>query len=131
MSVLLDVNVLVALVLTHSPHHVRATENVSLGRPFATCAVTQGGLLRALMGPFGQLRAEAAWQVLRQLTQMKAHEFWDAGFSYLELDPRRLQGRGQVTDGWLAELARRKQSRLITFDQGLATAHPDVVELVP
>jgi toxin-antitoxin system PIN domain toxin len=131
MSLLLDVNVLVALVLTHSPHHQRATTNVSLARPFATCAVTQGGLLRVLMGPFGQLRADAAWHVLRQLTQMPAHEFWEAGFSYLDVAPKAVQGHGQVTDFWLAELARRKKARLVTFDQGLAQAQPDVVELVP
>jgi uncharacterized protein len=131
MSVLLDVNVLVALVLTHSPHHQRATANVSLAQPFATCSVTQGGLLRVLMGPFGQLGADAAWQVLRQLTQMPAHEFWEAGFSYLELTPNRLQGHGQVTDFWIAELARRRRGRLVTFDQGLAQAQPDVVDLVP
>ncbi|MCU0700995.1 MAG: PIN domain-containing protein [Myxococcaceae bacterium] len=131
MSVLIDVNVLVALVLTNAPNHHRATATVSLTKPFATCAVTQGGLLRVLMGPFGQLRAESAWQVLRQLTQMPAHEFWEAGFSYLDVVPKGGQGHGQVTDFWLAELARRRKSRLVTFDRGLAQAHPDVVELVP
>jgi predicted nucleic acid-binding protein len=40
-------------------------------------------------------------------------------------------GHRQVTDAYLAHLARTRNGRLATFDQGLAKTHPDVVDLVP
>jgi uncharacterized protein len=40
-------------------------------------------------------------------------------------------GHRQVTDAYLAELARRREARLATFDKGLAALHADVAELVP
>jgi hypothetical protein len=36
-----------------------------------------------------------------------------------------------VTDAYLAELARARQAKLATFDQGLAKLHHDIAELVP
>lgn len=36
-----------------------------------------------------------------------------------------------VTDAYLAELARARDSRLATFDRGLAELHADVADLVP
>jgi uncharacterized protein len=36
----------------------------------------------------------------------------------------------QVTDAYLAQLARTHNGRLATFDQGLAQLHSDVAELV-
>ncbi|MEZ5133438.1 MAG: hypothetical protein R2763_17275, partial [Mycobacterium sp.] len=40
-------------------------------------------------------------------------------------------GHRQVTDGYLAELARFNRGRLATFDRGLAALHPDIAYLVP
>ena len=37
----------------------------------------------------------------------------------------------QVTDAYLAALARARGARLATLDRGLAAAHPDVAVLVP
>jgi predicted nucleic acid-binding protein len=37
----------------------------------------------------------------------------------------------QVTDAWLAELARRNQGKVATLDEALAALHSGVVELVP
>jgi hypothetical protein len=39
-------------------------------------------------------------------------------------------GHRQVTDAYLAALARRRQGRLATLDKGLAALHPDVAELL-
>ena len=39
-------------------------------------------------------------------------------------------GHRQVTDAYLAELARRHRGRLVTLDAGLAAVHPDVAELL-
>ncbi|MFP4283065.1 MAG: hypothetical protein ACLFU2_10615 [Opitutales bacterium] len=41
-----------------------------------------------------------------------------------------MNGRRQVTDAWLAELARREGGRLATLHAGLAALHADVAELV-
>jgi predicted nucleic acid-binding protein len=40
-------------------------------------------------------------------------------------------GHRQVTDAYLAALARQRGGRLATFDAGLAQLHPDVAQLVP
>jgi predicted nucleic acid-binding protein len=74
--------------------------------------------------------AAAAWQALAEIVAHKRHVFWPDNFSYLEVSSERLQGSRQVTDAWLAELARRKNGKLATLDQGFALIHPDVVELV-
>jgi predicted nucleic acid-binding protein len=42
-----------------------------------------------------------------------------------------LQGSNQVTDAWLAELARRRKGRLATLDSALAALHSDVAFLLP
>jgi predicted nucleic acid-binding protein len=39
-------------------------------------------------------------------------------------------GHRQVTDAYLAALARAHRGRLTTFDEGLVAAHPDVAVLV-
>jgi predicted nucleic acid-binding protein len=57
--------------------------------------------------------------------------FWDGGFSYLEIDPVSIVGHRQVTDAWLAALARRHHGRVATFDEAFASAHADVVEILP
>ncbi|MGH3319762.1 MAG: hypothetical protein ACRDN9_06190 [Streptosporangiaceae bacterium] len=40
-------------------------------------------------------------------------------------------GHRQVTDAYLAQLARTQGRAFATFDKGLAAAHPDVAELIP
>ena len=50
MTVLLDSNVLIALVVQDHVHH-RAAERwfVDLDEPFATCPITQGALVRLVL----------------------------------------------------------------------------------
>jgi predicted nucleic acid-binding protein len=59
------------------------------------------------------------------------HRFIDDGTSYLQVPNKGIQGHKQVTDAWLAELARRQGIKLATLDQGLAQEHPDVAFLIP
>ena len=40
-------------------------------------------------------------------------------------------GHRQVTDAYLAQHARRRNSKIATFDEGMAALHPDVAELIP
>jgi predicted nucleic acid-binding protein len=75
--------------------------------------------------------AAAAWQALREIHEHPRHTWWGDGLSYLSVPHRQLQGHMQVTDAWLAELARRRKGRLATLDSGLAILHSDVAFLIP
>jgi len=129
---LLDGNVLTALVIQSHEHHARSIAwFYAQSRDFATCAVTEGTLLRLHMMKAADTSATAAWHTLSLLRRMAGHQFWDAGFSYDEVQHGNVSGHRQVTDAWLAELARKRGSRLATLDSGLAALHVDVAELVP
>jgi uncharacterized protein len=130
MTVLLDANVLIALLVEDHVHHA-AAENwfADLHQSFATCPITQGSLIRLLVRE-GQ-SANAAKAVLSRTAADARHEFWPDDVSHIEVPVEGIIGHRQVTDAYLAQLARARGSRLATFDQGLAKLHPDVVELVP
>ena len=133
MTWLLDGNVLVALVVESHVHHDRAHGwFVTLKRDrFATCPVTQGTLLRVHMRTAADRSAEAAWQALRGLAGHPHHDWWDDALDFFDVPHRHLQGSAQVTDAWLAELARRRGGRLATLDSACATLHGDVATLLP
>jgi uncharacterized protein len=131
---LLDGNLLVALSLDTHVHHERAHRWFAQLGPedrFATCAITEGTLLRLHMIAAVDRSATAAWEALSDVRGHERHRFWEAGFSYDEVRHRNLQGHRQVTDAWLAEVARRHGGRLATLDQPLALLHPDVATLLP
>ncbi len=46
------------------------------------------------------------------------------------VDLRSVVGR-QVTEAYLAALARARSGRLATLDRGVVAVHPDVADLVP
>ena len=75
--------------------------------------------------------AASAWQALREIMSHARHVLWLDNFSYIDVSFDLLQRPKQVTDAWLAELARRKSGKLATLDQASAALHSDVVELVP
>jgi len=130
---LLDGNVLVSIYIDDHPTHHRALAwfDSLQGESFATCAVTEGTLLRMHMMHAQDKSASAAWDALRNLRSLRGHCFWDAGFSYAELSPNLIRGHRQITDAWLVELARRREGTLATLDAALATLHPEVVKLIP
>src|SRR3982074_952296 len=119
---LLDGNVLVAMAIdTHEFHERVRRWFDSDSQPFATCAITEGTLLRIHMKLAQDASAAAAWSVLETIHQMPDHLFWNDGFSYREVSPANLTGLKQVTDAWLAELARRHKAQLATLDTSLVT----------
>ena len=130
MTVLLDANVLIALLVDDHVHH-QATENwfVGMAGNFATCPITQGSLMRLLIRE-GQ-PAAAARAILNATAADPRHEFWADDISYAEVPTQGIIGHRQVTDAYLAQLARARGTRLATFDQALAKLHHDVAELVP
>jgi uncharacterized protein len=130
---LLDGNLLVALRIdTHIAHEAahRWFDRHRNDR-FATCPITQGTLLRVHMRTALDSSAEAAWAALEEICQHPKHEFWMDNFSYLDVSHRLLQGHSQITDAWLAELARRRNGKLASFDQALVALHSDIAILVP
>jgi predicted nucleic acid-binding protein len=88
-------------------------------------------LLRVHMKVAQDTSAAAAWSVLEAIHSMPDHVFWNDGFSYREVSFASLAGSKQVTDAWLAELARRQGAQLATLDDALASLHSDVAFLVP
>lgn len=132
-SLLLDGNLLVALRIDTHEHHELAQEwfaSLPGEARFVTCSVTEGTLLRVHMAVAFDRSAEAAWEALLEIRHHRQHQFWNSGFSYTEVECRGLTGGKQVTDAWLAELARRKNGKLMTLDAGLAAVHADVALLV-
>lgn len=130
MTHLLDSNVLIALAVSDHVHHDAAVEWWSgADNRFATCPITQGALLRLLIRQ-GCSSGEAA-QALALLTDHQRHTFWPDSFGYDSIDLSAIRGHGQVTDTYLAALARHNQARLATFDEGLVEQAPDVATLIP
>ena len=130
MTTLLDANVLIALVVSDHVHHDAAESwFAGLDDAFATCPITQGGLVRLLIRQ-GQ-NAEDARAVVIALTHSPRHEFWPDSVSFADFELHGVIGHRQVTDGYLAQLARANRGRLATFDRGLVALHPDIAELVP
>ena len=130
MAVLLDANVLIALLVDDHVHHVVAEDwFIDLDDSFATCPVTQGSLMRMLIRE-GQ-PAAVAQTVVNCLTTDRRHEFWPDDVSYGDLPVNGIVGYKQVTDAYLAQLARRRECRLATFDRAMAKLHGDVTDLIP
>lgn len=127
MIALLDANVLIALTAEDHVHHDAAESwMLGWGGGVATCPVTQGALVRFVLRGGGT--AAVALAVLRGLTARPDHEQWPDDLGYDRVDLRGVVGHRQVTDAYLAALARSRGARLATFDAGLAVLHADVVE---
>ena len=124
--VLLDGNVLVALVTASHVHHQAAQRWFAQHPlPFATCPVTQGSLLRLSMH-LGGIDTETALDLLAHLTAHPRHRFWPDTLSYTDIEWRGVLGHRQVTDAYLAALTRHHGGKLASFDKGLVALHSDV-----
>jgi uncharacterized protein len=129
-AALLDANVLIALVVDSHVHHGQAEAwFIASGTGFATCPITQGSLMRLLIRE-GQT-AESARTVLQEITSNPRHEFWPDDASCRDIPVAGIIGHRQVTDAYLAHLARSYSARLATFDQALAKLDVDVADLIP
>lgn len=129
MTVLLDSNVLVALVVIDHVHHDAAESWLAAsGSDFASCPITQGSLIRLLIRQ-GQSAPDAR-SIVEAVCEDARHEFWPDDLPFGDVDLRGVVGHRQVTDAYLAQLARSHRGRLATFDRGLAELHTDVAELL-
>jgi toxin-antitoxin system PIN domain toxin len=130
MTVLFDGNVLVAITFPTHVHHeaVHAWWTSVPATRFATCPITQGTLLRLALregATFGQ-----ALNLLQAVCARPDHDFWPDDLSYASVRLSGVVGHRQVTDAYIAALARARGERLVTLDRGLAALHPDVADLV-
>lgn len=130
MTVLLDSNVLIALVVSDHVHHEAAVEWFSSSdAAFATCPITQGSMVRFLMR--ADYAALDARNVVGAIEAVDRHQFWPDRVSFVDVELNGVIGHRQVTDAYLAQLARINHGELATFDTGLAHLHRDVAVLVP
>jgi len=127
MVFLLDVNVLIALVDPAHVHHEIAHEWFAKHgvAAWATCPMTENGLLRILGHPRYPNSPGSPVEVLRILVAMRklpGHCFWSDSISLLDdtlVDHRRLLSSGQITDSYLLALACINKGQLATFDRRL------------
>ena len=125
LSALLDVNVLVALFDPDHVHHELAHDWFADegAAAWATCPVTENGLVRVLANPAyhsASLRPAAVLARLRRFCASPTHRFWSEGVSIRDpklFDLSTAGGHRQVTDIYLLGLAKRHGGRLATFDR--------------
>jgi toxin-antitoxin system PIN domain toxin len=124
---LLDVNVLIALVDPAHVHHEPAHRwFAAQGRTaWATCPMTENGLVRVLSQPTYPNRpgdAPAVLAILGQICASEGHEFWPDDVSLREIvQPGAIVTHRQVTNIYLLGLAARHGGRLATFDGRIPT----------
>lgn len=129
MTTLLDGSVLVALAGGSHVHHQAARHwFAALEGAFATCPITQGTLLRLALTSGATTREARA--VLTGVVENERHEFWADDIGYLRVSLNGVVGHRQLTNAYLAGLARAHGGSLATFDRGLAALHSDVARLV-
>jgi len=138
MSVLLlDVNVLVALAWPEHKAHRQAGKWFARnsGNGWATCPITQAGLVRILSNAAfspNALSPQNALAVLAANTKLPGHRFWPDDIPVtraFELVGERPTGHRQITDFYLVALALHHRGRLATMEESIA-ALGEGVELV-
>lgn len=124
-AALLDVNVLVALFDPDHVHHEAAHRWFAASRAsgWATCPLTENGVLRILSNPAYSGGAEALDAVARRLSGFCAsgqHVFWEDSVSLRDervfKRPLPIAHR-QLTDVYLLGLAKARGGRLASFDR--------------
>ena len=130
MRLLLDVNVLVALLDEAHVHHAVAQNLIA--RPklkIATCALTENGVLRVLnllgYSSYGPAGFDAVGTQLAQLCEDTDHEFWPCDITLRDntkVDWSRVMGHNQITDVYLLALAVAHDGTLATLDHRVATS---------
>ena len=125
---LLDVNVLIALIDPAHMQHDLAHEWFSRTgkRSFATCPITENGLLR-IVGHPKYLNSpgppSAVAQSLAALRALPEHHFWPDKISIADdshVQVALLSSHSRVTDSYLLALARAHGGQLASLDHRLA-----------
>jgi toxin-antitoxin system PIN domain toxin len=121
---LLDVNALVALAWDSHVHHATIrrwfADNSASG--WATCPITESGFVRVSSNPKvlpSAIGIAAARAVVSALRAVEGHSFLTDDVSIGDPDFPAIAGHRQVTDAHLLTLARRRGTRVVTFDAAL------------
>lgn len=138
MTLLLDVNVLVAIAWPQHVHHRSAREwfVADGGRQWATAPVTEAGFIRVSCNPrvIPEARTPAeAGAFLDTLREFAAWEFWPDAVR-MSTSLLAVTGYRQVTDAHLLQLAHEHGGAVATFDAGLvrlARARGQAAEFIP
>lgn len=143
MTYLLDVNVLIALIdpahVSHDDaHEWFAAEGQT---SWATCPITENGVLRILGNPKypnspGSPAIVAG--IVQKLRGLSGFNFWPEDLSLVDcehVDPSRILTSAQVTDTFLLALAKVRGGRMATFDRRLSVEAvargKDTLHLIP
>ena len=127
-AVLLDVNVIIALLDPSHVHHERAHDwfgafRASESGGWSTCPIVENGVVRIVSNPGYPGRRATARQVagvLRKLTAEPDHVFWMDSISLMDehhVELEKLSGHAQITDAYLLALAAHRGGMLATFDR--------------
>jgi toxin-antitoxin system PIN domain toxin len=138
---LLDVNALLALFDPRHVHHdaAHAWFRRRGDEPWATCAITENGLIRIASSPNYPSIAESAPQLiarLRLFCESERHRFWHADVSIRDLvRAGATLTSSQITDVYLLGLAVAHGGKLATFDRHIPVTTVyggrDALEVIP
>lgn len=125
--ILLDVNVLVALLWPQHTAHASAQAWFSkhAKEGWATCPFTEAAFVRLVSNPaFSQsaVTPQEAIGLLSENLKHPSHVFWPDAIGITEATARfhgRLHGHRQVTDAYLLGLVYHYQGRLATLDRAI------------
>ena len=128
---LVDANVLIALLVPDHQHHSAAEswmDGLEDADLIASDPAVEGALTRYAVR-IGHSAAQVQ-RTLRRVHEIARWRFWPDVLPYADSDLSTVRGHRQVTDSYLASLARHHGGRLVTFDRALAARFPDVVDLI-
>jgi toxin-antitoxin system PIN domain toxin len=125
--VLLDVNLLIALFDADHIHHELAHDWFADNRHrgWATCAITENGLVRVLSNakyPGLKARAAEVLDRLRRFRRSPDHQFWPERVSLCDdalFAASYITSHRQLSDIYLLGVAHTNDGVLATFDQGI------------
>lgn len=99
---------------------------------WATCSLTQAGLVRILSTPAFDAGAPSPAKVIELLkTSTESdphHQFWTDTFPLTAISPtlrNRIRGHKQVTDAYLLAFAADHQAKVVTFDSRMRSLAPE------
>ena len=124
---LLDINVLVALFDPDHVHHDIAHDWFADHRAqgWATCPITQNGLIRVLSNPrYGSAVSSlrAVHEAVQRFVSSSEHEFWPDDISLADkalFDVSAMSSHRQLTDVYLLGLATKGKGHLVTLDRSI------------
>jgi toxin-antitoxin system PIN domain toxin len=124
---LLDINVVIALLDQGHVLHRAATRWLEreIGHGWATCPITENGVVRIMAQPAYPNPQPAALvaERLAEACRDPSHGFWPEPISLLERGLIRwecLLGPRQITDAYLLALAVHHGGRFVSFDQRIS-----------